>query len=1034
LIREFAAGLEVSASGKKQIQKMPFAELEAALVKKYGSRQVLDSILEQLHPAGEKTQKPPEPAPEAPAPKPPAPEAPPPAPKPPEAAPKEAGKTGYENVPLERVKKDAAAGVKSAQQELQVRTAAHPEPAKPAEAPEPAKTPFKTGAARKAKIKELLDQGRSYAEIAAEIGVSKQRVGQIAKTEGWAEAKKEASQAAARESGVQRGTEEQAGEAGFSAPAELRDRTPQEIHEENVDRLADYITNARKAGSTDPELARLEAFHGRQAFTPAGPKAMKKILAKAAEIELAAYNEKAVRDAQQSVQRSEHEATPLSREDIAQAHERSDAQQAELRAEAERVAALKQSGGTAEPAPGAPNPPVPGGVNEPLPPQQYREQGGTMGGGALIPVGGERQTAPAHKPAGELRASEGLQLIEKQASQSFKEVWEAARKENADNPKAASELAREVVEKAGKRAVTAEEEALLAHRAISVRNQLENKKAEAADGKAVDWSDRKFRDYNETMKELIAERDLVDRALHWAGSETGRTLAFRRQLIQFDYSLGSLIGRMEAAAKRELTKGPGGEREKVEQLAKQIEELTAALDKANAEKVAALQERANQGDVEAAKEAQIRQADPERLASPEGFQLDQAKRQVEGMVTKLHEEAQPAHVRYMKKIFDVANISRSLMTIIDFPLFRQGWIASLSHPFRTAKAVPEMLKAFGSKESAEKAMYEIEHHPDFKLFKEAGGEFTDWRSPVADENFGSSILRHVPLVERSEQAYHVVLNRLRIESFSEMANTLRAKDALTMGDARILANYANVMTGRGNLGAAQKAAETLSQVFFAPKWAVSRWQYLLGQPIWTGIGKEGLRPETRKLIATEYARFAAGVGVVAALAVAAGFKLETDLRSTDFGKIRLGDTRLDISGALHGPIVLTSRLLSGQMRTQAGALRPIRGNVPFGGTTGADLISNYVRGKLALIPSTAIDLAGGKDVTGKPVSVYGRAESLVTPLFVRDVFDAYQDLGIPRATAVSLLGLGGMGMQTYQTGRRQEEVGPIRQLFRSVSR
>src|ERR1051326_1987982 len=391
LIREFAAGLEVSASGKKQIQKMPFAELEAALVKKYGSRQVLDSILEQLHPAGEKTQKPPEPAPEAPAPKPPAPEAPPPAPKPPEAAPKEAGKTGYENVPLERVKKDAAAGVKSAQQELQVRTAAHPEPAKPAEAPEPAKTPFKTGAARKAKIKELLDQGRSYAEIAAEIGVSKQRVGQIAKTEGWAEAKKEASQAAARESGVQRGTEEQAGEAGFSAPAELRDRTPQEIHEENVDRLADYITNARKAGSTDPELARLEAFHGRQAFTPAGPKAMKKILAKAAEIELAAYNEKAVRDAQQSVQRSEHEATPLSREDIAQAHERSDAQQAELRAEAERVAALKQSGGTAEPAPGAPNPPVPGGVNEPLPPQQYREQGGTMGGGALIPVGADRQ-------------------------------------------------------------------------------------------------------------------------------------------------------------------------------------------------------------------------------------------------------------------------------------------------------------------------------------------------------------------------------------------------------------------------------------------------------------------------------------------------------------------------------------------------------------------------------------------------------------------------------------------------------------------
>lgn len=675
-----------------------------------------------------------------------------------------------------------------------------------------------------------------------------------------------------------------------------------------------------------------------------------------------------------------------------------------------------------------------GGIAEPLPPQGFRPAGGTFGEGPLIPTGSNKKLAMAHEVVAKHREREmNKPDVEKQGAQGDEAVWEAVREQVAANPRRPAELAKEIVEAQGKRGVTTVESGMILHRMVAVENQLQTLRKKAqAEGPAM--TDRAYQMLGKEIQELVAERDLLHQASSFAGSEAGRLMRFRRMYVKFDYSMDSLLQRAEVAKKAPLTKE---EVAQITELQTKIDTLQQKLEEANAARIKELEPASAAGDKEAAKKIETMKADPERLPSDEGFLVDQAKKEWTKIETKFKEDAEPAHVRWTRNVFDVLNIPRSLMTVIDFPLGRQGNFALLSHPLRTLKGVQGDVKATFSEEAAKRAEYELRHRKNYILGQQAGLELTerDGNLLVREEGFLSRLVNKIPgigsVVRGSERGYVTQMNRIRAESFDAMANTLAAKDTMTMGGLKVLANYANVMTGRGNLYGAEKSAAWLSQVFFAPRWWASRLQMLAGQPLWHGIATPGigLQLEARKLVARDYAQYAAGIGVIASLAIAAGFKLEKDPRSTDFGKIVVGNTRLDISGALSQSLVLASRLATGERATATGERSSIRGDAPMGSTDAAGLLGSYVRGKLAPGPGTAIDLLSGKDVVGKPVTPAGTAERLVTPLFLRDVQEAYQDLGLPRATIVSLIALAGFGVQTYQPGKRQEDLGPIRTLL-----
>lgn len=630
----------------------------------------------------------------------------------------------------------------------------------------------------------------------------------------------------------------------------------------------------------------------------------------------------------------------------------------------------------------------------------------------------QKETALANAQVDKERAASGLPELMSEARRANADVWDAAMAILDKNPKAGEQLVEELSR--NPRATTVEENALLLQRRIALGNEhsrsvldyiteFRRPKTERNEAKldALDAQERA----------LMGQVDQLDRVARQTGTEWGRAGQFRRQLAAEDYSLTRMLNQAEKAKGKPLT---AEEKVQLADLHKQIDELQKQL--------AAMEDAGH-----------IKPGAP----SDTGFRLVQAKAKFDARIESWRTANAPWHVKSLKLAGEAVSLPRALMASIDFPLLRQGMVAAVTHPIRTGKAVPEMFRSFFSEEVAQRAQYEIDHRPNAPLYKAAGLDLTSRTGPLAahEEGFLSRLVDKVPIIghitRASERSYTTVLNRIRADSFDAMAGSLSRDGKLTTSEAKVVANYVNVMTGRGELGQAQKAAVLLNHLFFAPKWAVSRFQMLLGQPLYSNFSESA--PRARALVAKEYGRLAGGFGLMAGLAVLAGFKLEEDPRSSEFGKLRIGNTRLDLTGGMAGTARFLAQTMTLSSKNHRGVVLPLSGQLPYGMDNYADVLGRFVRGKLAPAPGAALNLLSGTDVVGHPVTAGSTAANMVTPLFGKDVFEAMQDLGIPRGTAVSLLGLLGMSMNTYDataprptpTPQQRQELQRIQRLRRT---
>lgn len=372
-----------------------------------------------------------------------------------------------------------------------------------------------------------------------------------------------------------------------------------------------------------------------------------------------------------------------------------------------------------------------------------------------------------------------------------------------------------------------------------------------------------------------------------------------------------------------------------------------------------------------------------------------------------------------KKIWEKAvepfNTIRAILTTGEFSgVLRQGGFIAFGNPVRAAQALPDMFKSLVSAQSAHEISQSFEDRDNAPLYARSGLylapiEGLTELSPQEEAMMGRW-LHKIPLVENFARSYSIFLNRLRADSFDAMAATLGINGEVTQKEAEAIARFVNEATGRGGLGSWDKAAVGLNTVFFAPRYTTSRFQLLVGHPLWGGTGR------TRRLIAKEYAKTIIGMGAVYALGMLAGGDIETDPRSPDFGKIKFGNTRIDPMFGLLQSTVLISRLVSGKTKRGSGQVVPIRGDkVPYGGTTTFDVMANFLRTKLSPTIGIPVDIITGKDVVGQPVTPQGLAAKTLTPITYGDIYDAMKEQGAPAGAALGLLSVFGMGLQTYET-------------------
>jgi len=417
------------------------------------------------------------------------------------------------------------------------------------------------------------------------------------------------------------------------------------------------------------------------------------------------------------------------------------------------------------------------------------------------------------------------------------------------------------------------------------------------------------------------------------------------------------------------------------------------------------------------------------------LQMDARANQLHYEMTKAktawHEEMmkarlanRPLYKKIIGGVGEVFNTSRAVMTSLDFsaPL-RQGAFIAIPHPIRALKSFPAMFQAFRSEAGQHAVNQQIMKRKNYPLYVASKLYLSEHGKKLSqmEEAYMSRWADKIPLVAGSQRAYVTFLNKLRADSFDAMAKSFSQGHELTKVEADAISNFINVATGRGNLGKNDNALAALNTAFFAPRLVASRFQILAGQPLYGG------NLHTRTMIATEYARFLAGIGVVYALGQLAGATVELDPRSSDFGKMRFGETRLDPLGGLSQATVLVSRLATGESKKLNGEQIRLRENLrplnlfrkkdptikDWRDTDSSKIIWNFTRSKLSPIFGSGLNILTGKDVVGKPVTVKSEAMNLLTPLSLQDIFKTMQAQGVPAGTALQLLSMFGMGLQTF---------------------
>ena len=397
------------------------------------------------------------------------------------------------------------------------------------------------------------------------------------------------------------------------------------------------------------------------------------------------------------------------------------------------------------------------------------------------------------------------------------------------------------------------------------------------------------------------------------------------------------------------------------------------------------------------------------------------------------------------KIMEALNAPRTLMASMDFsaPL-RQG--VGLIHRKEFWTSLDDMFKAWGSEGAYNAIMEDITKDPMFQkninakgeikpsMAEEAGLKFTDLNSMSArEDSLKSSWAEKVPLVRRSNRAYTAFLNKLRADTFKSMiddAKVLGQDGKVNKPLAKAFAQVINTSTGRGSLGALEPASNLLASVMFSPRLIASRLQMLNPHYYWA-LPEQARKEALKSLFAV------AGFGAtVVGLGKMAGGKVETDPASADFGKVQLGQTRLDPWAGFQQYIVAAERLPAalnkigvpfvGRFKSTNTQRKYSLSNPGYGQSEPADVLERFMVGKANPVIEFAWQLMmrNQRELSGEKMNfkTLNPMENSIAqrfiPLLVQDMYDLIHEEGLqPKDAAIMPLATLGMGVQQFKKVR-----------------
>lgn len=508
-------------------------------------------------------------------------------------------------------------------------------------------------------------------------------------------------------------------------------------------------------------------------------------------------------------------------------------------------------------------------------------------------------------------------------------------------------------------------------------------------------------------------------------------------------------------------------------LIKQVENLLESsgiknarrLDQAKqraAKRIEELQERLNTGNFSKKKPTPL--VEDEELAKLR-VQKQNLQDEFDVEVYKMELENRNKFEKFRDALLEIWNIPRALMATgeISFLLI-QGGIQTLSHPINAARAFYKAVQHFASEKKAQEWGDFIKTQPYYEQMKKsklALSEF-DARLNAQEEQFLGGWVNFMwdyagwPVKLMGGQAYEKwkqlnvfkaleratvgYMNTIRILRYLDGMKKLEMEGKNfndNVEEYKNVADVINTLTGRASLGPLEgKASKVLSTIFFSPRnWAsVLKTMTPFAFYHFGKMGQKGTyKPSVaQKMAMADFMTYMAVTGSMVAL-MAAKFnddddedtEVSLDPYSSDFMKIRIGNTRIDPWAGKQQMIVFQARYIMNAITKEGETKKLGQGMfVP----TRSELTGELVQNKLAPSAALAVKWAQQKfDKEGKG-TLYGEefllSEKLagsLYPMYIGTINELWEDQPETVSAFLTAYAFLGGGVSTYKTKEQKEK-------------
>lgn len=366
-------------------------------------------------------------------------------------------------------------------------------------------------------------------------------------------------------------------------------------------------------------------------------------------------------------------------------------------------------------------------------------------------------------------------------------------------------------------------------------------------------------------------------------------------------------------------------------------------------------------------------------------------------VSGLKNEGKPLLPRSVgEAAYEIAGTSKGLKASLDdSAIFRQGWKTVFTNPGiwtkNAAQSFIDLAKQFGGEAVMDETQAEIQSRPTYEQMQKAKLDIG-----TTEEQFPNHLAEHIPILGRlykaSEAAYTGFVYRTRADIFDKYLNVAKAVgiDVTDKKQLEPIGKLVNSLTGRGYMGKLEQVSGVVNNVLFSPRFVKSNLDFLTAHQF-----QRDVTPFVRKQAATNLVKVVAGSAaiLVVANAIMPG-SVESNPESSDFGKIKIGSTRFDVSGGMGSLLTLAARLALGKSKSSTTGKTTDLTSGKFGEPTRVDILVDYLEGKLSPVASVVKDLMLNKDFNGNKPTILNEANNLLTPLPITNVIEL---LNTPKA-------------------------------------